>query len=80
MEKSLIHIGVVFGGRSTEHEISLRSGSFIYNQIDRTQFIVKPILISKQGNWFYPKEWDLEWTVPSLSNPDTFADEVLTAF
>ncbi|WCL50949.1 D-alanine--D-alanine ligase [Leptospira sp. GIMC2001] len=76
----MFQIGVVFGGRSTEHEISLRSGSFIYNNIDRSRFQVKPILISKNGDWFYPNHWNVEWKVPSVTNPELYADEVLRAF
>ncbi|MCC5814638.1 MAG: D-alanine--D-alanine ligase [Leptospira sp.] len=58
-------VGVLLGGRSTEHNISLRSGTFIYNTLDRSKFRVKPILISLQGEYFYPEDWDLDWNIPT---------------
>ena len=43
-------VGVVFGGRSPEHEISLRSAVFILNNIP-SQFNILPIGIKKDGSW-----------------------------
>lgn len=61
----MFQIGVLFGGRSSEHNISLRSGTYIYNTLDRTKFRVKPILIDSEGYYYYPKSWDLAWSIPS---------------
>jgi D-alanine-D-alanine ligase len=44
-------IGILFGGRSGEHEVSLNSASSILNAIDRTKYDVVPIGITKQGQW-----------------------------
>ena len=46
------NIGVFFGGRSTEHEISVISASQAMAAIDRNKFDVTPIYISKQGKWY----------------------------
>lgn len=46
------NIGVFFGGRSTEHEISVISASQAMAAIDRTKFDVTPIYITKQGRWY----------------------------
>ncbi len=46
------NIGVFFGGRSTEHEISVISASQAMNAIDRTAYDVTPVYISKQGRWY----------------------------
>lgn len=46
------NIGVFFGGRSTEHEISVISASQAMAAIDRSKFDVTPIYITKQGRWF----------------------------
>lgn len=46
------NIGVFFGGRSTEHEISVISASQAMHAIDREKYIVTPIYITKQGLWF----------------------------
>jgi len=46
------NIGVFFGGRSTEHEISVISASQAMHAIDRNRYDVTPIYITKQGHWF----------------------------
>lgn len=46
------NIGVFFGGRSTEHEISVISASQAMHAIDRTHYDVTPIYITKQGRWY----------------------------
>jgi len=46
-----IRVGVIFGGRSGEHEVSLRSAESIINAIDKTKYEVVPIGITKQGRW-----------------------------
>ncbi len=45
-------IGVFFGGRSTEHEISAISASQAMHAIDRSRFDVVPVYISKQGHFY----------------------------
>lgn len=44
-------IGVLFGGRSGEHEVSLASAQSIIDNIDQTQYEVVPIGITKEGEW-----------------------------
>lgn len=44
-------IGILFGGRSGEHEISLLSAASILKAIDRKKYEVLPIGITKQGQW-----------------------------
>ena len=44
-------IGVIFGGRSGEHEVSLRSAEFVLESLDRDTYDVVPIGIGKQGEW-----------------------------
>lgn len=46
------NIGVFFGGRSTEHEISVISASQAMHAIDRESYDVTPIYITKDGRWF----------------------------
>jgi D-alanine-D-alanine ligase len=50
MERRL-RVGVVFGGRSGEHEISLRSASTIIAALDPARYEVVPIAIGKDGRW-----------------------------
>lgn len=54
MEK--IKIGIVFGGRSGEHEISIRSAKTVIEQIDKDKYDVVPIAITKEGHWLNPVE------------------------
>src|SRR5437868_3241939 len=46
-----LRIGVLFGGRSGEHEVSLLSAASVLNAIDRSKYDVVPIAISKEGRW-----------------------------
>ena len=45
-------IGIIFGGMSTENEVSVVSAGSILSNIDRKKYEVFPIYIDKQGNWF----------------------------
>jgi D-alanine-D-alanine ligase len=46
-----LRVGVLFGGRSGEHEVSLLSAASVMQAIDRTKYDVVPIGITKQGLW-----------------------------
>jgi D-alanine-D-alanine ligase len=46
-----LRVGVLFGGRSGEHEVSLLSAASILQAIDRKKFEVVPIGITKDGHW-----------------------------
>jgi D-alanine-D-alanine ligase len=46
-----LRVGVLFGGRSGEHEVSLLSAASILKAIDRRKFDVVPIGITKDGHW-----------------------------
>ncbi len=46
-----LRVGIVFGGRSGEHEVSLLSAASILEAIDRSKFDVVPIGINKSGHW-----------------------------
>ena len=46
-----IRVAVLYGGRSAEHEVSLRSAANVMQFLDSTQFDIVPIGIDKQGNW-----------------------------
>jgi D-alanine-D-alanine ligase len=46
-----LRVGVLFGGRSGEHEVSLLSAASVLKSIDREKFDVVPIGITKEGRW-----------------------------
>jgi D-alanine-D-alanine ligase len=64
-------IGVIFGGRSGEHEISIRSARTVIEQIDKDKYEVVPVAISKEGKWLNPVE--------ALALLPTATQELLTA-
>ena len=46
-----IRVAVIFGGRSSEHEISCISAGSILRAIDQTKYEVVPIGITREGKW-----------------------------
>jgi len=46
-----LRVGILFGGRSGEHEVSLLSAASILNAIDQTKYEIVPIGIGKDGRW-----------------------------
>jgi len=46
-----LRVGILFGGRSGEHEVSLLSAASVFNAIDKTKYEVVPIGITKEGRW-----------------------------
>ena len=46
-----IRVGILFGGRSGEHEVSLLSAASVLQAIDKEQYEVVPIGITKEGRW-----------------------------
>jgi len=50
-----IRVGVIFGGRSGEHEISLRSAESVLRSLDSNKYDVVPIGITHEGKWLSPR-------------------------
>ena len=46
-----VRVGILFGGRSGEHEISLLSAASVFKAIDKEKFEVVPIGVTKEGRW-----------------------------
>src|SRR3989338_8710405 len=66
-----IRVGVLFGGRSGEHEVSLVSAAAVIQNLDKEKFAVLPIGITKEGRWIAgPQALDLlkSDAPPTLSN------------
>ena len=53
MKKS---VGVIFGGRSGEHEVSIRSARTVIEQIDYEKYVAIPIAITSEGQWLSPSD------------------------
>lgn len=52
MEGEKLRIALVFGGRSAEHEVSLRSAHSVFEAMDKNRYDVVPVLITKEGAWY----------------------------
>ncbi len=52
MAEQKIRVGVLFGGRSGEHEISLRSALTVMSAMDPARYEIVPIGIDHEGHWF----------------------------
>jgi D-alanine-D-alanine ligase len=46
-----VRVGVLFGGRSGEHEVSLLSAASVLNAINKNKYDVVPIGVTKEGRW-----------------------------
>jgi len=54
-----LKVGIIFGGRSGEHEVSFCSASSIIKAIDKGKYTVVPIGITKEGKWISPQDSEL---------------------
>ncbi|MBA7532203.1 D-alanine--D-alanine ligase [subsurface metagenome] len=54
-----IKVGLIFGGKSGEHEVSFCSASSIVKAIDKDKYTVVPIGITKEGRWISPQDSEL---------------------
>jgi D-alanine-D-alanine ligase len=51
MANKKLRVGVIFGGRTGEHEVSLVSAASVMNALDKEKYEVVPIGITKEGKW-----------------------------
>lgn len=51
-----IRVGVLFGGRSAEHEVSLVSAESVMKALDRSRYTIIPVGITPDGRWFSDAE------------------------
>lgn len=47
-----LKVGVVFGGKSSEHDVSIVSGTSVISNLNKDKYEVLPIYIDKNGNWY----------------------------
>jgi D-alanine-D-alanine ligase len=65
-------VAVLYGGRSGEHEVSVRSAAAVMENFDDAKYDITPIYINKQGEWAMPLERMREFDVvfPVLHGPN----------
>lgn len=66
-EMKKIRVAVLYGGRSGEHEVALRSAASVINNLDRSKFEIIPIGIDKNGKWHQAGAELLQSKMTSLS-------------
>ena len=49
---SKLKVGVIFGGTSTEHDVSIVSGTDIMRNMDKMKYEIFPIYIDEKGDWY----------------------------
>ena len=54
-----LRVGLVYGGRSAEHPISIRSARSVYAALDRARYEVRLVAIDRHGRWFASEENEL---------------------
>lgn len=54
-------VGILFGGKSVEHEVSIQSAKNVYRSLDKDKYDASLIYIDKSGKWYlYPEKYLLE--------------------
>lgn len=73
-------IGIVFGGRSGEHEVSLASALSVVQNLDREKYEIIPIAITQEGAWLWGVEPQqmLDAVKNSLAAPDLASSPVVS--
>ena len=52
----MLNVGLIFGGRSAEHDISLQSAEFVLAQLDPARYHVTAVGITRAGAWVLPRD------------------------
>lgn len=52
MQRFPLTVALIFGGRSAEHEVSLRSSASVFSAMDRDRYRIIPVMITKEGAWY----------------------------
>ena len=67
MPDKRLRVGILFGGRSAEHEVSLRSARSVMEAMDKDKYELVPIGVSKAGEWLRMDPRVLEGPAPTLA-------------
>jgi len=65
----MIKVGILFGGKSAEHEISLMSAKNVFDAIDKSRYDPVLIKIDKSGRWNFNDIFDYDVIFPILHGP-----------
>lgn len=70
-------IGIIFGGISTEHDVSIVSGTSILKNINKEKYEIFPIYIDKKGKWFHYTKDIKDIEVLTMGDTITELEEIL---
>jgi D-alanine-D-alanine ligase len=71
-------VAVIFGGRSSEHDVSCRSAASVFRALDPTRYEVVPIRISREGVWQFVEDAVAEPPRPEISAMQSIAEALVT--
>ena len=72
-----LKLGVIFGGMSTEHDVSITSGTSVIKNLDKDKYEIYPIYIDKDGKWYeYSKNID---EIDNLQVGEEIEEKILIA-
>lgn len=69
MKKKKILVGVIYGGQSTEHEVSLLSAKNVIAALDKETYEIVRILLNKKGGWEWENDLPIDVAFPVLHGP-----------
>lgn len=67
-------VGVIFGGMSTEHDVSIVSGTSVIKNLDESKYDIYPIYINKCGNWY--KYFDQEKRILEVGSSINVSEKI----
>ena len=68
----MIRLGIIYGGISTEHDVSIMSAKSIIENLDKNKYEIHELYINEYGKWFEIKDgekeeiYNLIWTLKEL--------------
>lgn len=66
----MIKLGVIYGGKSTEHDISIKSAKSILKNLNKEKYEIYPIYIEKNGDWYERESNKIENIIEYLKKLD----------
>lgn len=69
-------VGIIFGGRSGEHDVSISSARSVFGALDPAKYEAVPLAVARNGKWLLPEESHALLTAPMGAPPDAVVPAV----
>ena len=56
----MLKVAVIYGGMSTEHDVSIVSGKNVMDNLDKSKYEIYPIMITKEGKWLDKRDREIK--------------------